>query len=444
MGQCDSIRVLDKLCTFTIANKVCITICAAGKGSGMEIFMDFSGEKSKYTEKHPMADTDQSFKYLYAFGLGVMAMGNMRAITELQTYYEQLLRRLHLSEQYREQIVADVNNNMEERLTEVLRKISRKEERYCLLLDLFQMQAMSLWSEDFCHGIVENYLQVFHLSDVECSFLRTYDNAAREGNVRKAVESYESFRKQGYEISYRALKYFFPDFERIARFKGLTVHVGETVVLDGPVEIDGDIVVERGGSLLLYGTELHMRGGIRLQGGRIRFRDSNVQVLTCTQKYFLELRDTAVVEMEDTTIDCGECCGLLLQQGGRLLINTCRLSRSRGVPMIRFAGSTVVIERTSLKEGQNGLLYLEKTAKMKVVHCLFQEGNSEYGGGIYSESIGNVLISDCRFVRCQAKYLGGAVYFKYHKYGQTVEDCQAKACKPEDQPFFHNYEETKL
>ncbi|MCH5267042.1 MAG: right-handed parallel beta-helix repeat-containing protein [Lachnospiraceae bacterium] len=406
--------------------------------------MDFSGEKTKYTERHPMADTENSFKYLYAFGLGVMAMGHMRAITELQTHYEHILRRLQLSDHYREQIVGDVNNYLEARLTDVFRQIVRKEERYCLLLDLFQMQEMALWSEDFCRGIVENYLQVFHLSDAECDFLRTFDRAARAGDVKRAVEAYERFRKQGYEISYRTLKYFFPDFERISRFPGMTIHVGETVVLDGPVEMNGDIIVERGGSLLLYGTELHMRGGIRLQGGRIRFRDANVQVLSCSQKYFLELRDTAVVQMESTVIDCGGCCGLLLQEGGRLIINSCRLSHSKGVPMIRFAGSTATMERTNLKEGGNGLLYLEKAAKMKIVHCLFQEGSSEYGGGIYSESIGNVLISDSRFLRCQAKYLGGAVYFKYHKYGQSVEDCQAKDCKPEEQPFFHNYEETKI
>lgn len=406
--------------------------------------MEYTGEVRVHTERHPMADTDQSFKYLYCFALGVMAMGNMRAITELQPYYDELLEKLQLQNHLRERIIADVNNELENRLTDVLQQLCRKEERYCLILDLYQMQALALWSEDFCHGILENYLQVFHLSDVECRFLRTFETAAREEDVAGAVAAYERFHGQGYEISYRTLKYFFPAFKRTASFAGMTIHAGETVTLDGPVEIHGDIVVERGGSLLLYGTQMHMQGGIRLQGGRIRFRDATVHVTECKQKYFLELQDTTVVQIENTEIDCGGCCGLLSQKGGRLIVKQSRLLHSAGASMLRFAGSSGLIERTNLEQGSEGLLYLEKAARMHIIRCVFLEGSRDYGGGIYSDSIGKVVVSDSRFIQCRAKYLGGAVYFKYHKYGQIVENCKVKQCQPEEQPFFHTYEETRL
>ena len=112
--------------------------------------------------------------------------------------------------------------------------------------------------------------------------------------------------------------------------------------------------------------------------------------------------------------------------------------------MIRFAGSSAVIDRTSLIQGDEGLLYLEGAAKMSITRCQFRGGSRDYGGGIYSESIGKVTICDSRFVQCHAKYLGSAVYFKYHKYGQSARNCQAKACEPADEPFFHTYEETEL
>lgn len=406
--------------------------------------MENTGGERVHTERHPMVESDQSFKYLYCFALGVMAMGNMRAITELQPYYDELLEKLQLQQQLREKIISDVNNELESRLSDVLQQLCRKEERYCLILDLYQMKALALWSEDFCRGILENYLQVFHLSDVECRFLQIFDKAAQDEDVAGAVAAYERFRKQGYIISYRTLKYFFPAFERTASFDGMTIHAGETVTLDGPVKMRGDIVVERGGSLLLYGTKLQMQGGIRLQGGRIRFRDAVVQVTECKHKYFLELQDTTVVQIEHTEIDCGGCCGLLWQESGRLIVKQSRLLRSAGASMIRFAGSSALIERTNLEHGSEGLLYLEKAARMHIMRCVFQEGSRDYGGGIYSESIGKVVVSDSRFIQCRAKYLGGAVYFKYHKYGQIVENCKVKQCKPEEQPFFHTYEETGL
>ena len=59
---------------------------------------------------HPMVRYDDSFRYLYAFGLGVMALGNMKAMKELQEYFESLSVRLCISEKGREQIITDINN----------------------------------------------------------------------------------------------------------------------------------------------------------------------------------------------------------------------------------------------------------------------------------------------------------------------------------------------
>ncbi len=76
---------------------------------------------------------------------------------------------------------------------------------------------------------------------------------------------------------------------------------------------------------------------------------------------------------------------------------------------------------------------------MYVDDCVFVEGSAEYGGAVYSDSIGNVRINQCHFERCHAKYLGAAVYFKYHKYGQLVQNCICQSCTPEEKPIFHVY-----
>lgn len=39
-------------------------------------------------KRHPLSDRDSSFRYLYAFGVSVMTMGDMKAITELQDRFQ--------------------------------------------------------------------------------------------------------------------------------------------------------------------------------------------------------------------------------------------------------------------------------------------------------------------------------------------------------------------
>ena len=88
---------------------------------------------------HPMVRYDDSFRYLYAFGLGVMALGNMKAMKELQEYFESLSVRLCISEKGREQIITDINNYFDFRLTECIEKIREKEIQYCFVLDLYKI-----------------------------------------------------------------------------------------------------------------------------------------------------------------------------------------------------------------------------------------------------------------------------------------------------------------
>ena len=66
---------------------------------------------------HPMRERSAAYRYRYCFGLGVLAMGNMRAITELQPYYERLLRQLLPDQDQYAQIITDINNDLERHLT---------------------------------------------------------------------------------------------------------------------------------------------------------------------------------------------------------------------------------------------------------------------------------------------------------------------------------------
>ncbi|MDE6852481.1 MAG: right-handed parallel beta-helix repeat-containing protein [Lachnospiraceae bacterium] len=391
------------------------------------------------SDQHPYAQSESSFQYLYCFGLGVMAMGNMRAITELQDYFETILDEIHLPMKQREQIIVDINNYLEFRLTEVVGRVQRKEERYCFVLDLYRLYNLSLWSQDYCEHILENYIQIFHFSEMEREFFQQFNEAARKNDCEMAVRAYEKFCGQGYEISYTALRHFFPEFYLETSYGKLTVEAGETLLLDRPVKIEGDITVERGGSLLLYGADVTMNGSIYMNGGRFRMRGATVRIGGCGTDHWLMLHRTAVVKIENTEIDLGLHCGLLSQDAGRLIMTDSRILHAAKAYMLSFSGYSAKINRCYFRHGRAGLLSIGQAARMHVDDCVFIEGSAEYGGAVYSDSIGNVRINRCHFERCQAKYLGAAVYFKYHKYGQLVRDCICQACTPEEKPIFHVY-----
>lgn len=391
------------------------------------------------TYKHPYVNAEASFRYLYCFGLGVMAMGNMRAIAELQNYYNRIIDEIPLSENQKEQIIVDINNHLEVRLTEVIQRVQRKEERYCFILDLYRLYNLSLWSQDYCRQILENYLQIFHFSEEEKAFFQDFNEAARQNNNDAAKELYQNFLRKGYVISYPALVHFFPNFSIESSYGSVTVAAGETLRIDRPTYIKGDVTVERGGSLLLYGTDLRMQGRIQVNGGRLRMRDAVVHMEGCSGNYWLQLYDTAVVQIEMSEIDLGLQCGFLSQNSGRLIMSTTRVLHAAKGRMVSFSGFSAKLSDCHFRHGRAGLLTVGDAARLRAEDCVFVDGEADYGGAVYSDSIGNVTFERCKFERCKAKYLGAAIYFKYQKFGQLVKNCACNGCTPQEDMIFHVY-----
>ena len=45
---------------------------------------------------HPFAQKDENFRYLYSYGIAVLALGNMKAITEIKDVFDYFLANLIL------------------------------------------------------------------------------------------------------------------------------------------------------------------------------------------------------------------------------------------------------------------------------------------------------------------------------------------------------------
>lgn len=388
---------------------------------------------------HPMADKDEGFKYLYCYGLGVMAVGNLKAVTELQPHFETVMDSICISQKSRNQIIIDINNYFDFRIAEFFKRVNSKETQYCFMADIYKLYRLSMWSQDYCKGILGNYLKVFRFSQAECSFFEQFNKAAQEKNAKAALKCYRDFQNEGYDISYQTLVYFFPEFEIEEHYNDINIKAGKTVIFDKPVVIEGDITIERGGSLLIDGAYVNMKGIISTDGGRIRLNGAKVRVDECEADYWMNFKETAVANIEGSFIDCGEKCGFLKQDAGRLIIDSSEIKGTAGVRAISFSGLSLLVKNTQFCNNSAGAAGLSGAAKMVMEHCSFNECSADYGGAVQSESIGNVKIENCNFNRCKAAYLGAAVYFKYQKFGQYVRGCHCNGCVPEGAEIFNVY-----
>lgn len=386
---------------------------------------------------HPFWKRDDSFKYIYCFGLGVMSMGHMKSITETQDDYNYLLAQISLPEEKKKQIFIDINNHFEQRIDQVFSCIRTKEAQYCFVLDLYHILSLTSWARPYCSQVLEDYLQIFQFSAVERIFFQEFNKARKEQNLEYAVKAYQCFAEEGYAIRYDFLTWFYPEFTMEEQYQEIHISAGKTLILDKPTKIQGDITVERGGSLLIHGAVIEMQGCVMVQGGRIQIDHADIHVLACNRPFWLTLENTAVVTIVDTVIDCHTQCGVLCQNAGRLLVEDSWFRNTDRMRAILFSGQSIRLYHTRFWQGQCGSVELNGAAHAKIINCEFRDACAEYGGAIRSESIGDIFIQQCTFLKCRAKYLGSAVYFKHQKLGQNVEDCRCSGCVPEDNAFFN-------
>lgn len=334
---------------------------------------------------HPMRERSAAYRYRYCFGLGVLAMGNMRAIMELQPYYERLLRQLLPDQDQYAQIITDINNDLERHLELVRQTVCDRVDQCCFLLDIYKMCLMAVWSVDYCQAIFDQYAIMFQISKREREFICAFGEAAAKQDQTLAAEQYERYEQLGGCMPFAVLRYIYPDFLWKQTRKGFTVHTGETIYLHGKQIIDGDILVETGATLWCEEAEITMDGAIRVQGGRVHFQNCEICVENCSQKYFITMTAGSSIMLTATVLDCQSLCGAIYQQKGSLLVKDSRLCRSARVPLVHFSGEYAEFQNTGLQNGLEGLLVFEDPAKVYIHNCRFVNGTRDYGGAIYSE-----------------------------------------------------------
>ena len=390
---------------------------------------------------HPFAQKDENFRYLYSYGIAVLALGNMKAITEIKDAFDYFLECIALPKNLQDKLMLDINHSFEFRLSETLKVLNSKDIQYCFLLDLYQLSSRTIWASEYCEKILDNYITLFHCTQAERDFFYEFNEARLQKNVERAVNAYQTFTELDYYISYTILRYFFSDFYLEETYQNLHVGLGERMILDKPVVVNGNVTVERGGTLEMIDADIRIHGAVYVDGGRISMKNSRIIVEECESHFLLNVRDSAFIQLENTMLDCNFQCGGVSVKSGHVIITETEFCRSKQQTMLEFVDAEVNISHCSFLEGRAGFIRILGTSSASIIHTDFYQAYAENGGAIYSDSISQVKIVQCTFRSCEAKYLGGAIYFKYKKLGQMVSECTFRRCYPEDSVCFNVYED---
>ncbi|ROR28185.1 parallel beta helix pectate lyase-like protein [Mobilisporobacter senegalensis] len=391
------------------------------------------------TNSHPFAYADASFKYIYCFGLGVLALGHMKAIAETKKSFDELLENIRLHPNQQDRIIIDINNNFDYKITEVFKVMDTKEKQYAFAGDLIQLSNNTLWAQIYCENVTNHYMSVFHFTKMERQFLIDFISLTHKNNMKEAIKLYRKFVKGGYHISYELLRYLSGGFLIEESFENLILDQGETLVIDKPTYIHGHVIIRNGASLILNGAEVNINGSIYVESGKISIQYSNISVEDTNEKYLIRILNCAVVKIEDSEINCNFKCGMIQQEKGFLIVNNSKILHTKSERAIHFDGANLTMNGTMIEDAMNGGVQILNRSSANIDDCSFYHCESEHGAAVYCDSLSDTRISNCRFRSCNAKYIGGAVYFAYKKYGQEIYSCEYIKCNPQDSIVFNDF-----
>lgn len=406
--------------------------------------LDYLIEKRRHATKqfHPFVRTTEYFRRLYAFGIGILALGHMSAIEETRDAFMDFLISLDLDESFYDSIIIDINNNFDYRLNDVFANMDTKQKQYCFCLDLYRISMNTEDAKAYTEEIIHCYMQAFHFSARERDFFEKFMTYAKNNDLAGARNVYSTFIAQKHLISYQLLTYAYPNFQMQDSFRDLIIDNGEQLLLDKPTIINGTIRILNSSILMIEHADIILNGYIDIDGGKLQIADSIIQVNSNDKNYAISIKNTAGVIAEGLVLDANHQCGFLHQDDGVLMIRNSTFKNATTSPGIYFSGRHMTIEDCHIENCSHGGIRNTGNSELTVWNSRFINCTAENGGGIFSDSLYDTSIRECHFSACKARFNGGAVYFKNKKYGQTVKNCTASDCSPRGSIFFNHFEET--
>lgn len=403
---------------------------------------------------HPFSQSTESFKYSYCFGLAVLVYGYKEQMPATLDCFSSILNKIQLEEQLQKKLPLNIKSNFDLKLNDVFREINSKDAQYCFIADLYRLSFFGLFSPTYSHDIIEGYTQVFNFTQSEKTFLKQFTDLAYQTldefkkdtlsyydkKIDSAMQLYSNFKSCGYEISSSILEYIYPGFSISNKIKNLVLDDGTVHRYEDNLHIYGNIVVSNCSTLILEHAKVLAEGNIFVENGNILVKHSDIMIKQANAPYFITVKNSPSILIEDSRIDCNHQTGFLTQDSGHLKMQKVHIKNTAGDYGVLFSGHSADIGTSTFENCENGAFCNMAKTELFIGSSDFTNCNSIQGGAIFSQSPANATIYNCRFKNCHARYLGGAIYFEHLKYGQSVLHCNFEHCTPADNILFNAYQ----
>ena len=418
----------------------------------MNVLEYLSQKKSNVSvHSHPMAQTSNSFKYTYCFGLAVLVYGYKNQLPVTLECFSSILKSINLDKEQQAKLPLQVKKHFDLKINDVFSQITKKNEQYCFIADLYRIAFFGLISPTFCHDIIEGYTQVFNFTNSEKTFLKKFTDLGYQTSdelkkqtlsyydtkLDSAVSLYKNFILAGYHISTVLLEYIYPSFSLTNELDGLILGDGSIKRFESNIRINGDIQISNCSTLVFDHANITLNGNIHINNGKIILRHSTLSIQNAKGDYCLNILNAPSNRIENTTIDSNSKCGFLNQESGQLKLQNSTIKNSNIGYAICFTGNSADINTSTFEYCKNGALFNHASKELFIASCNFINCINVHGGAIHSRSIADTTVYNCNFHNCHAQYIGGAVYFVNLKYGQSVIHCNFQNCTPADSVLFN-------
>lgn len=419
--------------------------------------LDYLNQKKNtlVPSKHPMENQSQSFKYHYCFGLAVLVYGYKEQLPGTIEYFSTILNSIQLDLETQSKLPVQVKHNFDLKINDVFKELTKKEEQYCFITDLYRLSHFCLISPTYSNDIIDGYMKIFNLSNSEKVFLKEFSSLGNQlldeynknntasyldNKSESATSLYKHFTSLGYHISASILKYMYPNFKIVTEIDNLILNDGREHRISSYTHIKGSVTVTNASSLVFENGNINIDGNIIIDNGKFSIKQSDIYISNTQTDYAVNVINSPYISIEDSRIYCKEKSAFLKQNCGHLKIQKTTICDTWKDYAITFSGNSIDIGTSSFKNCKNGAIRNLAKDEFFIASSTFTSCYNVHGGAIYSDSIANSTIYNCNFKECHAQYIGGAVYFVNLRYGQVVLHSTYENCTPEDSILFNVYQ----
>lgn len=376
-------------------------------------------------QQHPLSSLSLNDRYLYCFGLAILAKGNIKTMEELAIPFETICEALSIPKDTVQEYANEVQQQFDEMLDRLIAFLMvEKKRRFCFFIDLLKLKEYANLGHYYCEEVISYFLSILKLEPEYKHFFIRFLQMTEQGNNEAAHQLVAELEKNYEKVGVELLQYMNPLYVETEEYEELHLTDGGIFRMECPVTVHGDIRVENGSRLYIKNAHLTLGGTLYVNNAIVKIHNSTVETTeNRAGAYLFRLSNVHQFEVLKSRFLLHQQLGGICQDSGQLRICDSEIMEAKEQAALQFSGEQILLKNVRFTDCQSGGIKLLQKAAAFIEDCRFTDCFCEQGGAIYGASSAPVTITGCEFERCRAKYLGDAIYFTYKRYGQEVSDC---------------------